>query len=130
MPHAAFYDPWENLFRPNLSTISRINTRGAHSDATDRGLWISTARVRKGRQRSGALCGFLRRARPPGGQNHEAGDARRRTHLAVAQSECGCLSRRYILSTLSVCLFSNKLQAVTSEGIKFGPPGYEVILLY
>jgi putative oxidoreductase len=25
---------------------------------------------------------------------------------------------------------SIKLQAVTSEGIKFGPPGYEVILLY
>ena len=25
---------------------------------------------------------------------------------------------------------SVKLQAVTSEGIKFGPPGYEVILLY
>jgi putative oxidoreductase len=25
---------------------------------------------------------------------------------------------------------SIKIQAVTSEGIKFGPPGYEVILLY
>jgi putative oxidoreductase len=25
---------------------------------------------------------------------------------------------------------SIKLQAVTSDGIKFGPPGYEVILLY
>lgn len=25
---------------------------------------------------------------------------------------------------------SIKLQAVTPEGIKFGPPGYEVILLY
>ncbi len=39
-----------------------------------------------------------------------------------------------IVALLSVHLqfgFSSiKLQAVTSEGIKFGPPGYEVILLY